>query len=696
MKRFLFAVLVGILMISANQSVSGAPENTGDIIYFVMTDRFFNGNTNNDLGGFAPDRSKSGYDPTDVGFYHGGDIAGLMQKIPYIKSLGFTAIWITPVVRQLPLSKDGKSSAYHGYWGVGFDEIDPHLGTMQEFKEFVSLAHQNSLKVILDIVVNHTANVIEVKDTSYVPLATKPYKTASGKRIDLNKVANTETFPPLSQWSLSKSFPKTPIVSKNLKDVKSPSWLNDPRNYHNRGDSTFQGESIQLGDFFGLDDLMTESPIVTNGFIKVFSDWIINTGVDGFRIDTARHVNEGFWRQFLPAMRAVAKSQGKNYFPMWGEVYDAEPMATAYWVRQADYSEVLDFAFQSRTINFINQRKAEQFGELFNDDDLYISANSNADNLGTFLGNHDMGRIGAFIAPNSVGADDLKKDQLAHAMLLTLRGIPSVYYGDEYGLTGGDDKEARQDLFPTQVKKWQTQHRIGSEPIGSASSFDTNHPLIETIKSLNQLRVKSPALYRGSQRTYYAKDGVLAFGRYDLVNNSRFIVAFNANSTAKSVKFDIDFVNAAWQSQLGNSTLVQNLNSISIELPSFGWGVFEMKPDTSQDLSVSKKVKILLDEPKINIDRRDQFVLSAKLENVDFATVDFQIKDDKSGGNWRSVGIDRGAAFSADTTINNRYRVFPFLTQVDLKSNPLFRVVATLYDKSIVTSESKSLANLNP
>ena len=111
-------------MTSTINRSSGAPQNSGDIIYFVMTDRFANGNPENDLGGYPADRQKSGYDPTDVGFYHGGDIAGLAQKIPYIKSLGFTAIWITPVVRQLPLSKDGKSSAYHGYWGVGFDEID--------------------------------------------------------------------------------------------------------------------------------------------------------------------------------------------------------------------------------------------------------------------------------------------------------------------------------------------------------------------------------------------------------------------------------------------------------------------------------------------------------------------------------------------------------------------------------------------
>ena len=693
MKKSLIFLVVAIFMTSTINQSSGAPQNSGDIIYFVMTDRFANGNPENDLGGYPADRQKSGYDPTDVGFYHGGDIAGLTQKIPYIKSLGFTAIWITPVVRQLPLSKDGKSSAYHGYWGVGFDEIDSHLGSMQEFKDFVTLAHKNSLKVILDIVVNHTANVIEVKDTSYVPIASKPYKTANGKKIDLNKVANSENFPPLSQWSLSKSFPKQASVSKTLKNIKSPIWLNDLRNYHNRGNSTFQGESIQLGDFFGLDDVMTESPIVTAGFIKVFSDWITNTGIDGFRIDTARHVNEGFWREFLPAMRKVAKEQGKSYFPMWGEVYDAEPMSTAYWVRQAEYTEVLDFAFQSRVVSFINQRKAELLGELFNDDDLYISDKTNADNLGTFLGNHDMGRIGAFISPISVGPDDLKKDQLAHAILLSLRGVPSVYYGDEFGLTGGEDKEARQDLFPTKVSKWQTQHRIGSDPIGTASSFDIKNPLMDTIKSLNELRVKTPALTRGAQRTFFAKDGVLAIGRYDLETNSRYLMAFNSNSGAKDISFNLDFADAQWQNKSGSATISQKQNLVTIDIPAYSWGIFEMKTDLVKNKSSSAAAKIVLDEPKLNIDRRDQFILSAQVTNVDFAAVDFQIKD---GENWRSVGVDKGATFSTDATSNNRYRVFPFLTDVNWNLSPTYRVVATLYDNSTITSQSVSLDKLKP
>ena len=105
-----------------------------EMIYFVMLDRFENGDPTNDTGGLTGNETTTGFLPSNPGFYHGGDIRGLIKRIPYIKSLGFTAIWVTPVVRQLTVAADGKSSAYHGYWGVGFDQVDPHLGTMDDFK----------------------------------------------------------------------------------------------------------------------------------------------------------------------------------------------------------------------------------------------------------------------------------------------------------------------------------------------------------------------------------------------------------------------------------------------------------------------------------------------------------------------------------------------------------------------------------
>ena len=131
----------------------------GESIYFVMTDRFANGDPTNDSAGLTGGRTQTGFDPSDKAYYHGGDLKGLTQHLQYIKDLGFTSIWIAPPVKNQYVQ--GSSAAYHGYWGIDFSTIDPHLGTEADFKNFVSQAHLMDMKVIVDIVVNHTADVIK-------------------------------------------------------------------------------------------------------------------------------------------------------------------------------------------------------------------------------------------------------------------------------------------------------------------------------------------------------------------------------------------------------------------------------------------------------------------------------------------------------------------------------------------------------
>jgi glycosidase len=190
-----------------------------DSIYFVMTDRFENGNSANDEAGIGDGRLGSGYDPTDIGYYHGGDFVGLTQRLEYIKGLGFTSIWITPPVVNRPMQ--GDSASYHGYWGTDFTTIDPHLGTEAEFKAFVSRAHSLGMKVIVDIVVNHTADVISPKIGiySYRDTYDYPYRDSQGKIFDASKVAGLKSFPKLD---LKKSFPYEPFVSNYYKNIKKP------------------------------------------------------------------------------------------------------------------------------------------------------------------------------------------------------------------------------------------------------------------------------------------------------------------------------------------------------------------------------------------------------------------------------------------------------------------------------------------
>jgi len=666
------AILLSLIAVTLPAKAAVTTSTHPEMIYFVMLDRFENGDTSNDTGGVTGSETTTGFLPSNPGFYHGGDIRGLIKRIPYIKSLGFTAIWVTPVVRQLPVAADGKSAAYHGYWGVGFDQVDPHLGTMADFKEFVADAHAQDMKVILDIVVNHTADVIHyVQGGSYVGLADQPYKTVKGTTFDALKLAGSSNFPGLDQLSATTSFPKTPVVAPSLASIKSPDWLNDPRNYHNRGDVGQSQESMQYGDFFGLDDLFTESPVVVQGWIDVFTNWIIDTGIDGFRIDTARHVNKEFWNAFLPAMRKAAFTQGKDNFPMWGEVADTDPTATSYWVKNASFNEVLDFPVQPVIVDFVNNQTASWMGQYFNNDDYYISATTNANGLGTFLGNHDMGRVGTFIAQSTNSASvALKRDQLAHAVLFTIRGVPIVYYGDEFGLTGGGDKEARQDLFPTAVASWQDQFRIGSDPIGTASSFDTTNPLQGTIRTLTALRDKLPALAYGTQHTIYANNGLVVFSRFDSSTHQEVLVALNSGNTPTTATFGSPSAGENWTLAGGVGKTSTASGKTTVSVPAIGWAVFTSNNPVAKAKKISTVLKTVRPDP---IDS-DQIELDATASGSTYIDVTFKYRVGK--GSWLSLGTDSAPSYSVIPKLNGLYRVFPLVKTFPSKAVVQFEAIA--------------------
>src|SRR5689334_1689989 len=196
--RALFALLVAVLVTSAapawahdHHGAGGDARHslrqpvTDQNFYFVMADRFQNGDTANDNGGLPPGKNEgqSGFDPTGKGWYHGGDLKGLTSKIDYIKGLGTTAIWLTPSFKNKAVQPQDNSAGYHGYWITDFTQIDPHLGTNAELRTLVNAAHSRGIKVYFDIITNHTADVIGYgKDQrkSYTSKDQRPYRTASG------------------------------------------------------------------------------------------------------------------------------------------------------------------------------------------------------------------------------------------------------------------------------------------------------------------------------------------------------------------------------------------------------------------------------------------------------------------------------------------------------------------------------------
>lgn len=651
----------------ARPTVRGGAANSQ--IYFVMTDRFANGDTSNDEAGLTGFSAVTGYDPTDIGYFHGGDLKGLTSKLDYIQGLGFNSIWITPPVKQRYVQ--GDSAAYHGYWGLDFTTIDPHLGTEEDFKNFVTQAHSRGIKVIVDIVINHTADVIKYKGDvySYSSISEYPYKDCNKKKFDLNKFIGKANFPKLCA---ATSFPVPPIVSDKNKNIKAPAFLNDVTNYHNRGDSTFNGESSTFGDFFGLDDVFTEKPAVVAGWTKVWQDWITKFDIDGYRIDTAKHVNPEFWKVFLPAVLKTAASAGKSYFPIYGEVWDTDPNYLAKFVTDYKFPGVLDFAFQAAASKYATYGNGERdLLDLFNQDDLYTTATTSAYGLTTFLDNHDMGRIGMFLQGNTEAnpAQLLERANFANALLVLLRGGPATYYGDEKGMTGsGGDKAARQDMFPTQVTEWQKEVRIGGAPIGNISAFDILNPIETSLSELQKLAEKYPALRSGTQQLRYANDGAFAVSRY--LNKEEFLVAFNGRDADAKLNLPVSTNDSKWSIISGKANdVVASGKTISLTLPARSWVV--LKADSQ--FAPTTKLAITLNKPVIDIRTYEQYVaLTAAVPGTDFNEVTFAVR--VKGKTWTTVGTSDRRILGVTGFKDGLYRVY--LHQDNYKKGTNLEIVA--------------------
>ncbi|MFD7460789.1 MULTISPECIES: pullulanase-type alpha-1,6-glucosidase [unclassified Streptomyces] len=518
---------------------------TREQFYFVLPDRFANGDTGNDKGGLTGTRLATGYDPTDKGFYQGGDLKGLTKRLDYIKGLGTTAIWLAPIFKNQPVQGEGAnaSAGYHGYWITDFTQVDPHFGTNEDLETLISKAHAKGMKVFFDVITNHTADVVDYEEKSYDYLSKGafPYLTKDGEPFDDADYADGERdFPAVD----SGSFPRTPVVAEGKKDVKVPSWLNDPTMYHNRGDSTWAGESATYGDFVGLDDLWTERPEVVEGMEKIYQRWVRDFDIDGFRIDTVKHVNTEFWTQWATALDAYAAKKGRDDFFMFGEVYSADTNVTAPYVTEGRLDSTLDFPFQDAARAYASQGgSAKKLASVFGDDYKYTTDKANAYEQVTFLGNHDMGRFGTFLKqddPDASDAELLKKASLANELMFLNRGNPVIYYGDEQGFTGaGGDKDARQTMFASKVADYLDDDQLGTDRTHADDAYDTRAPLYRQISALAKLRKAHPALADGVQTERYAADGpgVYAVSRTDAKTGTEYVVAFNNADEAKSATF---------------------------------------------------------------------------------------------------------------------------------------------------------------
>ena len=523
-----------------------------EVLYFAIPDRFNDGDPQNNCGDYtgvcvAGDTRENvlqhGYLPSDKGYYHGGDIEGLRRKLPYLQDLGVSAIWVGPIYANKTVQPDstnlyGMSSGYHGYWILDFLRVDPHLGTNAEFARLVDEAHGRGIKVFMDIVTNHTADVIQLEgNAGYRNKRDFPYRDMNGEPFDDSDYAYSGqpdySFPDVD----ATSFPYTPVVPSGEENAKNPAWLNDPLLYHNRGNTSFTGENSLYGDFFGLDDLWTERREVVEGMIDIYSFWIEEFGVDGFRIDTTKHVNMEFWQKFGPDILDAARDAGIEDFFAFGEVFDQQfgPPFMSEFSTTGRLQSTIDFGFQLAARNFASQGgPTDNLRAFFALDDYYTDTDSNAYAMPTFLGNHDMGRIGYFLErvdqPDATDAELLARSKLTHALMFFSRGQPVIYYGDEQGFVGdGGDKDAREDMFANAVPSYEDNDLIGTDETTSDDNFDPSHPLYRAIRQYRKLYHQHQALRSGSQIHRFSSDGpgVYAFSRLDRDERIEYVVALN-------------------------------------------------------------------------------------------------------------------------------------------------------------------------
>ncbi len=571
-----------------------------EIVYFMLPDRFENGDPDNDTGGFPGGKLDHGFDPTHKGFYQGGDLKGLTSRLDYIQGMGATAIWLGPIYKNKPVQggPGQESSGYHGYWITDFTDVDPHLGTKEDLKAFVSGAHERGMKVYLDIITNHTADVISYRECydpdyagddkvegpcTYRSVADYPYTTRGGVDGapinegflgDARHVQTRENFAKLT----NPNYAYTPYIPAGEEDVKTPAWLNDIQYYHNRGETTFAGENSLYGDFAGLDDLMTEHPVVVDGMIDIFKNWISDYRIDGFRIDTTRHVNPEFWLAFLPAMKSHAASVGIDDFYMFGEVYDPDPGSLARFTQVDGFEQVLDFGFQSAVFDVVSGKEpTARLDSFIRADDLYGPATLKGLTQPTFLGNHDMGRFSGMIKAENpeMGQDELlARTRLGHQLMMFMRGVPVIYSGSEQGfVSDGNDQLAREPLFPSRTAVYNDNDLLGTDATPADSNFDMDHPLYTAIADAAAIRTEHAAFRRGVTETRFTElDGqAYGFSRFDPVDGREYLVVANISAEPRTVNTRVEPNTSRFTSLMGEcpSETVATATA-QVTVPAFG------------------------------------------------------------------------------------------------------------------------------
>ncbi len=457
-----------------------------DVIYLIMPDRFADGDPTNDDPAISPgmfDRRKSRY-------YHGGDLQGIIDHLPYLKNLGVTAIWMTPIydntntLNQQQAVNGDSIADYHGYGATDYYGVEEHFGTLKLLRKLVDEAHRDGIKVIQDQVANHVG-------------PGHPWVTDPPKPTWFHGTAAQHVNETWQIWSLT-----------------------------DRGASAKLQRDVLDGWFVNiLPDMNQEDADVARYEIQNALWWVGMTGFDGIRQDTLPYVPVAFWKEWsaalhrqYPKLRAV------------GEVFDGDPAVPSFFQGTA-VDTVFDFPtyFNIREV-FARGGSFESAAKTLAKDRYYADANS----LVTFLGLHDVARF-----MNEHGAT-VAKLKLAFTYLLTVRGTPMIYYGDEIGMAGGEDPDNRRD-FPG---GWKEDPQNAFETAGRTAR---EQEVFEHVRKLLALRAKTPALRHGKFEDLAVTEKTWAYARVSETDMA--IVVMNNGDEPAQV--EVPYVDGVYVGQLG-------------------------------------------------------------------------------------------------------------------------------------------------
>jgi len=486
-KTFMAAKALSLLAMSIASFHASAEDPIGpvtgkDVIYQIMTDRFFDGDpTNNQPAGF--DDSLFDGSGNDVNKFQGGDFDGVVAKIPYLKNLGITTVWISAPYanRRTASTFDGITyTPYHGYHARNYFQSNPYYGDMSDFTNMVSALHAEGIKVVIDFVSNHTSNGDE--DGRLF----EPDRDASGNFVfDAN--GNPVDF------NLDGSVENLVADPKGV----NANWFHNLGNRENENTSRFD---FRYKDLANLADFTHELPEV-NKYLEEAAIFWKSKGVDGYRHDATLHMNGAFSKSFRDAIDS-AEGGAVTHF---GEFFIGRPDP-----KFAEYSSFptrtginnLDFEF-FRVMTSVYGDQSQGMGEISNFYNYTADAYEIENQTVMFVDNHDVSR---FLRVNG----DRRALDLAITTMMVSRGIPNIYYGTEQYANGKDGSQDGGRIF------MQTD-----------TDFGEDERIFKVIKELSDLRQSNDALAYGLTSTLYSTDDVLVMSRKFF--DKEVVIAINRN-----------------------------------------------------------------------------------------------------------------------------------------------------------------------